>query len=122
MNFESISVFAINATVVLDVTPTGNPNYIISLDYNAGTAIDRIQNCNDFRLPAQKGITLNDDIFYDGCKRYITYSFVTKSNDAVYILTCDCSHQLTQVESYKQIKNGMDKAFQKLEEICTKSK
>lgn len=49
MKIEPISVFAINATVVSDVTPTGKPKYNIKLSYDAGTAVDRVQACSDYK-------------------------------------------------------------------------
>lgn len=124
MDFKTISLFAINATVFRDATPTGKTKYIIKLDYDAGTAIDRILDCNDFRysgLSNKEDGILKNGIFYV-CNRYITYSFFPKDQNSVYCLTCDCSHtELNEEESHKQIKLGMDKAFQKLNETIKKS-
>jgi hypothetical protein len=115
MKIEPISVFAINATVVADVTPTGNPKYIIQLSYDAGTAIDRVQDCSDYRKSVEPS-SFENDVFLSG-STYIAYSFNPLSNNAVYLLTCRCAHpDLTKEESFKQIERGMEKAFEKLNE------
>ena len=45
---KSISVYAVNATVYKDVTPTGKDKYIIKINNNAVDALDRVQRCHDY--------------------------------------------------------------------------
>lgn len=119
MKIEPISVFAINATVVSDVMPTGKPKYNIKLSYDAGTAVDRVQACSDYKKSIEPSIFEND-VFLSGSS-YIAYSFNPLNNKAVYLLTCRCAQpSLTKEESFKQIERGMEKAFEKLNELYNK--
>jgi hypothetical protein len=116
---EPISVYAINATVVADVTPTGKPKYIIQLNYDAGTAVDRIQSCSDYRHLSES-VSFENDVFING-DRYVTFSFNPLSNNEVYLVTCRCEQtDLTKEESLEQLELGMKKAFEKLNELYKK--
>ena len=117
MKDQPISVHAINATIVLDATPTGRTKYTINLDKNAGTAIDRIQICHDYRLPLsdKHHSTLTDQNIFKCGNAYITFSMLPKSSDSVYLLTCRCEHaELGLDESIELVKAGMEKALRKL--------
>ena len=116
MKENPISVFAINATVIRDVTPTGKPKFIIKFNNNAGDAVDRVQACHDFRLQNIQSYKIIEDgsIFKDGdC--YITFSMLPKSNTSINLVTCRCEQsELSHEEAVELVKKGMDLAFGKL--------
>jgi hypothetical protein len=116
MKQNPISIFAINASVVSDVTPKGKFKFIINLNSDAGTAVDRVQFCHDFRLQNLPSFELieGENIFKKGdC--YITFSMVPKSNESINLITCRCEHpELSQNEAVELVKKGMEMAFNKL--------
>lgn len=119
MKIDPISLFAINATVVEDITPTGKPKYIIQLSYDAGTAINRVQTCSNYKQSVEPSIFENG-IFFSG-SAYIAYFFHHPIDTAVYLLTCKCIQpSLTKEESFKQIERGIKKAIEKLNELYKK--
>ena len=116
MKENPISVFAINATVVRDVTPTGKPKFIIKFNNNAGDAVDRVQTCHDFRLQNVQSFKLIDDVsIFKNEDCYITFSMFPKSNTSINLVTCRCDQsELNQEQAIELVKKGMDLAFGKL--------
>ena len=119
MKKEPISVYAINASIVSDLTPTGKAKYIVRLDYDAGTAVDRVQICSDY-ISTLESSQFENEVFVNG-DNFIAHSFKPLNNNAVYLLTCRCEHpSLTKEESLIQVRKGMEKATDKLNEIYSK--
>jgi len=116
MKANPISVFAINATVVLDITPKGKDKFIIDLNSSAGDAVDIVQRCHDFRLGNLDTFELieGENIFKNrDC--YITFSILPKSNGSINLITCRCEQpELNQDKAIKLVKKGMELAFSKL--------
>lgn len=120
MKIEPISVFAINATVTEGVTPTGKPKYTIALGYDAGTAVDRVQSCCDYKKSAVPSVFENH-VFFVGPSKYISYSFNPLNNNAVYLLTCKCeTSYLTKEEALMQLDRGMREAFEEMKKLYKK--
>lgn len=119
MKIEPIAVYAVNATVVTDITPTGKPKYIIQLNYDAGIAIDRIQSCGDYKM-FEDSSNLENNVFVNG-NTFIAFSFNPRNDNSVSLLTCMCQQgSLEKEESLKQIELGMQKALKKLNELYKK--
>jgi hypothetical protein len=114
MKENPISVFATNATVVRDVTPTGKPKFIIKLNNNAGDAVDRIQTCHDFSFLQSFKLIEDAKVFKNGdC--YITFSMLPKNNTSINLVTCRCEQsELSHEQAIELVKKGMDLAFAKL--------
>jgi hypothetical protein len=113
---KSISVYAVNATVYKDVTPTGKDKYIIKLDNNAGDGIDRVQICHDYnqRLVLSFSLIKGTRVFKSD-NEYITFAMYSKDNDSNYLVTCRCNHQeLSQDKALELIEKGMRQAIGEL--------
>ena len=114
---EPLSICAINATITLDVTPTGKPKFFVKLDDCAGTAIDRLQSCYDYRISCDMK---NDQNIFDDGSKYLAYSFYPKSSTSSFLLTCRCSQSdLSKQESHEWIAKGMKAAIKKLNSLTT---
>lgn len=113
---KSISVYAVNATVYKDVTPTGKDKYIIKINNNAGDALDRVQRCHDYdqSLPLSFGLIEGARVFKSD-HEYITFAMYRKDNNSNYLVTCRCSHQeLSQEKALELIEKGMSRAIGEL--------
>jgi hypothetical protein len=124
--FEKImKVYAVNATALMHVTPTGKHTNKISTNTNAGTAIDRIQKSCDFRLDMN-----NEDgaynldkgrVFTDG-RDYVAYeTYPGPESDSVLILTSQCSDpNLDEEKSKIQVAKGIEEARKQADKILDK--
>ncbi|MEP0354145.1 MAG: hypothetical protein ABJH06_07120 [Paraglaciecola sp.] len=111
---KSISVYAVNATVYKDVTPTGKDKYIIKLNSNAGDAVDRVQSCHDYELPLSFTLITGARVFKNDYK-YITFAMYPKDSNSNYLVTCRCAHQeLSQDKALELIEKGMAQAISEL--------
>ena len=116
MKENPISVFATNATIIRDVTPTGKPKFIVKLNYNASDAVDRVQACHDYRLKNIQSFKLLDDsCVFRNNDTYITFSMLAQTNTSINLITCRCEHsELNEQEALELIQKGMDLAFSKV--------
>ena len=116
MKENPISVFATNATIIRDVTPTGKPKYVVKLNNNASDALDRVQACHDYRFKnIQSFKLLTDSCVFKGEYTYITFSMLPHSNTSINLITCRCEHsKLNEQEALELIQKGMNLAFSKV--------
>ncbi|WP_351009973.1 hypothetical protein [Shewanella sp. S1-58-MNA-CIBAN-0166] len=115
MTKVSLSVFATNATVTYDVTPSGKSKFPIKINYDAGTAMDRVQECHDYdtRLPSSFKLIEGTRVFKNkNC--YITFAMYRRDDKSNLLVTCKCNQQeLTQSEAVDLIEKGMKLALEK---------
>lgn len=104
-----------------DVTPTGRPKYKVELSYNAGTAVDRIQEISDLRIPEIDESTklLPNSVFQKG-HQYMTYSWLPKSEKEVFLLTSKCEQSgLDHEQSIEWVKKGMEECVNRYNELTS---
>ena len=128
--YDSLVMNAVNATIQLDVTPNGRPKFNILLDLFSGTAIDRIQECNDIVSHLDMKSTMTNDhlIFINDDKTlFVAYKFYPDGNGDVCILTSKChrrqsNEDLTEDKAIDLLLDGLREAEQESLKISKKMK
>ncbi|EKO3820724.1 hypothetical protein NTH40_002265 [Vibrio harveyi] len=124
--FEKIiKVYAVNATILSHATPTGKHTNKVSIDTNAGTATDRIQQSYDFRLSKTHedgGYRLDKGTIFTNGHHYIAYeTYPGPESDSVLILTSRCSDQnLDEEKSKTWVAKGIEEARKQADRILSK--
>ena len=124
--FEKImKVYAVNATVLMHATPTGKHTNKVSIDTNAGTATDRIQQSYDFRLNMTNedgGYNLDRGMIFTNGHHYVAYeTYPGPEPDSVLILTSRCSDQnLDEEKSKIWVAKGIQEARKQADKILNK--
>lgn len=118
-----LHVHAVNATIIRDVTPTGKAKYIVKLNDDAGTAIDRVQRCHDYRLQllGPKTERLDEQAVFKDRSAYISFCTLPRSNNSVFLITCKCEHEeLDQNEALAHVELGINKAIKQVQKLTNK--
>ncbi|WP_146441166.1 hypothetical protein [Vibrio kanaloae] len=116
--FEKImKIYAVNATVSIHDKPANK----ISIDTNACTATDRIQQSYDFRRESGRYNLDNGLIFTNG-HHYIAYeTYQGPEPDSILILTSRCSdRKLDEEKSKIWVDKGIQEARKQADKILKK--
>lgn len=87
----SISVVAVNATVIIDIDENDEFFSIIEINESAGDAVDRVQMACDYRFSGDS-MCKDGEVFSDKYN-LIAYSLYPKNNNSVYLVTAKCKKE-----------------------------